>query len=91
MRDGISKDIVIMNADGSNEINLTPDTDASDEFAPTVNNAGNKIAFATDRNDADDIYVGTLTGDSLTDLKNLTEDVDYDCWRPRFSAIPIMP
>jgi len=83
-----SKDIVIMDADGSNEINLTPDTDATDEWSPTVNQAGDKIAFSTYRNGASDVYVGTLSGDALTDLQNLTADVDYDCWRPRFGPVP---
>jgi Tol biopolymer transport system component len=88
MRDGPdSKDILIMDADGANEVNLTPDTPDSDEFSPTVNAAGDQIAFATDRNDDKDVYVGTLTGDALTDLVNLTDDVDYDCFRPRFGPI----
>ena len=84
-----SKDIVIMDADGSNEINLTPGTDDTDEWSPTVNKAGDKIAFSTNRNGGTyDIYVGTLSGDALTDLQNLTADVDYDCWRPRFGPVP---
>jgi Tol biopolymer transport system component len=53
-----------------------------------VNQAGDVIAFSTDRNGGEkDIYVGTLTGDALTGLVNLTEDVDYDCWRARFGPI----
>ena len=87
-----NQDIMIMNADGSNEINLTPGTDSTKEFSPTVNLAGDKIAFATTRNaSGNDVYVGTLSGDALIDLQNLTADVDYDCWRPRFGAAPQLP
>jgi Tol biopolymer transport system component len=98
-----NKDIVIMNADGSNEINLTPGTESSSEWSPTVNLAGDKIAFSTDRNktmtDIDDdgyfddetnydVYLGTLSGNSLINLQNLTGDVGYRCWRPRFVSVP---
>jgi Tol biopolymer transport system component len=81
-----NQDIVVMDADGSNEINLTPDTPDSNEFAPTVNKAGDRIAFSIEDSSGNyDIYVGTFTGTALTDLKNLTADVDYDCWRPRYA------
>jgi Tol biopolymer transport system component len=75
-----------MDADGDNEINLTPNTDDSDEFAPTVNKAGDRIAFSIEDSSGNyDIYVGTFTGTALNDLKNLTADVDNECWRPRYA------
>ncbi|MRS01659.1 hypothetical protein EG832_00275 [bacterium] len=80
----LSLDIVILNANGSEPVNLTPGTDDSNEFYPSVNLAGNKIAFATDRLGHQDVYVGTLTGTTLTNLVNLTGDIDFDCWRPSF-------
>jgi len=75
------KDIVIMNEDGSGEVNLTPGTDDDDEFFPTVSEDGSTIFFSTDRNGEKDVYVGTLSGDSLTDSRNLTGETDDDCFR----------
>jgi Tol biopolymer transport system component len=90
MRESTSLDIVLMNADGSDLVNLTPGTDTTDEFYPSVNIDGNKIAFATDRHGHQDVYVGTLAGTTLTNLVNLTGDVDFDCWRPSF-GIALLP
>lgn len=90
MQQSTSLDIVIMNADGSGLVNLTPDTGTTDEFYPSVNSDGNKIAFATDRHGHQDVYVGTLAGTTLTNLVNLTGDVGFDCWRPSF-GIALLP
>lgn len=86
-------DIVIMNADGSGLVNLTPGTDTTLEFYPSVNIEGTKIAFTTDRNGHQDVYVGTLSGTTLTNIANLTGDVDFDCWRPSFGIglLPLPP
>lgn len=86
-KDGGNQDVVVMDADGSNEINLTPDTPDSKEFAPTVNKDGDRIAFSIEDSSGNyDIYVGKFTGTALTDLKNITADIDYDCWRPRYAV-----
>ncbi len=85
--DLLSRDIVMVDADGSDLVNLTPNTDGSDEFFPSVNNAGTRIAFATDRNGERDVYIGTLSENSLVSLTNLTADVSYDCWRPSFGTV----
>lgn len=89
MRSGISKDIVIMNADGSGLVNLTPDTDSTDEFFPSVNSDGTQIAFS--KSDSilkiKDVYVGTLSGTTVTNLVNITADRDINCWRPLFGVI----
>jgi Tol biopolymer transport system component len=87
MRNGDSQDIVLVNADGSGLVNLTPDTDDSDEFFPSVNSDGTKIAFATNRNSQRDIYIGTLSGTTLSNLVNITADTDTDCWRPLFGVV----
>jgi TolB protein len=83
-----NQDIVVMDADGANEVNLTPGTDTTDEWSPTVSRNGSRIAFATNRNGHNDVYLGTFRNNTLGDLQNLTADVDYDCWRPRFGAVP---
>jgi Tol biopolymer transport system component len=83
---GLSQDIVIMNANGSNEINLTPDTDGDDEWFPTSLGNG-LVAFATDRNGAYDIYVGRLGANGLTGLTNLTANTGDDCWRPKAGVV----
>jgi Tol biopolymer transport system component len=85
------KDIVLMNSDGSGETNLTPGTDnntagTSEDFFPSV--SGKKIAFSTSRNGGKyDIYVGTLSGNELTNLVNLTEEMVGDSWRPAFGYV----
>lgn len=85
--EGPNQDIIIVNADGTGETNLTPGTDSSNEFFPTVDDDGKRIAFATDRNGGKDIYVGTLTGTTVTNLVNVTAGVADDCWRPNFGYI----
>jgi len=76
-----------MNADGSGLVNLTPGTDTSDEFFPSVNSDGTRIAFSTTRNTERDVYVGTLSGTTLTNLVNITATRSIDCWRPSFGTV----
>lgn len=74
-----------MDADGSNEVNLTPGTDSSNEQFPSV--SGSLVAFSTDRNGKKECYIGTLSRDSLTHLVNMTSGISDDCWRPMIGYV----
>ena len=82
-----SNDIVVVNADGTGLTNLTPGTDTTNEFFPTVNGDGTKIAFSTDRDGANDIYVGDFSGTTISNLASVTADVEANCWRPHFGVV----
>ncbi|MBN1292886.1 MAG: PD40 domain-containing protein [Candidatus Latescibacteria bacterium] len=66
-------DVFVMNADGSNQVNLTnyPENDTKPTWSPD----GSRIAFITFRNGMRDIY--TMAPDG-SDLRPLTNDKDMD-------------
>lgn len=73
-------DIILMNSDGSNQIQLT--TDPSNEGHPAWSPDGTRIAFSTDRDGNSEIYVMNADG---TNPVNLTNDEGADDWRPMWS------
>ena len=79
---GISYEIYVMNADGSNPQNLT--NNRQNDWFPSWSPDGEQIAFAADRK-ADlanfDIYVMNADGGNP---RNLTNNRDYD-WEPAWS------
>ena len=73
-------EICVMDADGSNQTNLTNDP-AVDEY-PCWSPDGNKIAFVSERDGNGEIYVMDADG---SNLKNLTNNPAYDdspSWSP---------
>jgi uncharacterized repeat protein (TIGR02543 family) len=72
--DGVSSDIWIMNADGTGQTDLTPDTPASQEYDPKLSADGTRVAFIsnrlTDTNpDANfEVFVMSVTGSDVTQL-----------------------
>lgn len=89
---GNQLDIVVMDIDGTDEINLTPDTLDTSEFFPTANDKGNKIAYAVQDFPGDgelfrDIYIADFNGTALSNATNLTADVDDRCWRPKLGYV----
>jgi len=83
-RDG-NREIYVMNADGSNPINLTNNPD-NDNF-PAWSSDGSKIAFASNRDGYHDIYVMNADGSNQTRLtKNYAEDAS-PAWSPDGSKI----
>jgi dipeptidyl aminopeptidase/acylaminoacyl peptidase len=79
--DGISDDIWVMNADGTDQANLTNHTGGSD-YAPSFSADGKKIAFTSNRDGNEEIYVMNADG---SDQSNLTNDSDGYDTDPSFS------
>lgn len=53
----------------------------ANDFSPSPNSDGSRIAFVSDRNGNDDVFVYDATGDSLFDLPALVSDsTDTDPW-----------
>ena len=69
-----------MNADGSNQTRLTNNT--ADDYFPSFSGDGSKIAFVSDRDGGDEIYVMNADGSNQTRLTNNTAD-DFN---PSFSG-----
>ncbi len=85
-RDG---DIWLMNADGSDPVNLTPDPlpGVWDERRPTWSPDGNRIAFAT--NAAGNVDIWTMRADG-SDPTQITNTIDLDtepAWSPDGATI----
>lgn len=81
-RDGNSK-IYVMNADGSDQRNLT--NNAAGDFEPVWSPDGTRIAFSryTSGNDDDEIYVMDADGSNLINLTNDESTTDLSpTWSP---------
>lgn len=75
-------DVWVMNRDGSDVRNLTPNTAKSSESAPTWSPGGNQIAFTSDRTGSNQIYVMNADG---TGLRRIS--FDQHCDRPTWSRL----
>ena len=74
-------DIYVMKADGTNVINLTPNSPGLD-YQPAWSPDGEKIAFASEREGNLDIYV--MNADGKGEVKNLTKSETSE-WHPTWS------
>jgi Tol biopolymer transport system component len=79
------KDIYVMNGDGTNEINLTKETNASDDYFPSCNLQGNKIAFT--KGDAGVTFVGSFNGTAISNLVNIHPEIAVGCIRARYGRL----
>ena len=75
-RDDRDGDIFVMNADGSDQINLTIDN-AEIDFFPDWSPDGTRIAFSSFRGGNGDVYVMDANGGNLI---RLTDDPEFDGW-----------
>src|SRR5919108_1894882 len=74
-------DIYVMNADGTNQIQLTDDP--ANELEPSWSPDGGKIAFISDRNGQNfDIYVMNANGSNVTQLTNDSANEFGPAWSP---------
>jgi len=78
-------EIYIMNADGSNRINIS--NDPSQDVEPCWSPNGSKIAFATDRDGNYEIYVMNADGTELIPLTENSSDDHRPMWSPDGSKI----
>ena len=70
-----------MNADGSNQVNLT--NDPANDFSPTWSPDGTSIAFARNTGDYADIYVMNADGSGQTDITSSPLEYEaYPDWSP---------
>ena len=84
--DGESTDIYVMNADGTDQVNLT--NHPADDIAAAWSPDGSKIAFASTR-DGDDLEIYVMNADG-SDPRQLTDNDALDCcarWSPDGSQL----
>ncbi len=81
--DGGDSDIFVMNADGSNPVNVTAASDAY-EFSPDFSPDGSRIAFISDRDDfAGDLF--TMAADGSDVVKVAGSDTGLEAASPAYS------
>jgi TolB protein len=68
-------EIYLMNADGSNPVNLT--NNPADDKNPAWSSDGMQIVFESDRDGNNEIFVMNADGSRQT---NLTQSPGYDSW-----------
>jgi Tol biopolymer transport system component len=83
-RDGRQGDIWVMDADGSNAVNITPDPlpDTTDERRPEWSPDGTRLAFSSNRAGTFDIWVMRADG---SDPRQVSSGAEYDTepsWSP---------
>ena len=78
---GVKRDIYTMNADGSDEVNVTKENDFDDQD-PDWSPDGSEIAFHSERDGNNEIYVINANGSGLTRLTEADRDDIGAQWSP---------
>ena len=84
IRDG-NGEIYVMDADGSNQINLTGNP--AQDFDPSWSHDGSKIAFMSNRDGNWEIYEMDADGSNQTNLTSNSADDRVPSWSPDGSKI----
>ena len=85
----IDPEIYVMNADGSNPVNLTNTDEAADGF-PEWSPDGTRIAFESNRDGGFDIFVMNADGSDPMNLTRSTRDEFGASWSPDGSTLVFM-
>lgn len=86
-RDG-NQEIYVMNADGSNQINLT--NHPANDWNPSWSPDGTQIVFTSDRDGNTEIYVMNVDGSDVQRLTENTASDDHAQWRPQIPGAPLV-
>jgi Tol biopolymer transport system component len=78
-------DIYVMNTDGSEQLDITPNTPSSFESQPVYNHDGTKLAFRSNRDGNYEVYTMNQDGTSQVNLSN---NASYDD-EPSFGVAPV--
>ena len=76
-RDG-NNEIYIMNADGSEQTNLT--NNSASDLCPAISSNSNKIVFLSDRDGNQDIYLMNVDGTNIKRLTNFIVPIEHPSW-----------
>jgi Tol biopolymer transport system component len=76
-----SRQVFVMNADGTNPVQLTT---TGDNFSPGFSPDGNKITFTSTRDGNPEIYSMNADGTSQTRLTSVAATDDSPAWQPAF-------
>jgi dipeptidyl aminopeptidase/acylaminoacyl peptidase len=81
-----NRQIMVMNADGTNTVQLTS---TGNNFVPAVSPDGRKITFTSDRDGNHEIYAMNSDGSAQVRLTNNAAVDDEPTWQPLFIAATI--
>lgn len=85
----LGTDVFVMNADGSNPINLTNDEKATNSF-PAWSPDGAQIMFTAYKNENNDLYVMSADGSNVVQLTDSPTDDWAGVWSPDGSTVAFL-
>jgi TolB protein len=80
---GAGMQIYLMNPDGTQQVQLTQSATANEQnLAPKLSPDGQRVAFHSDRNGNNDLYLINIDGTGLTQLTNSSANESNPTWSP---------